>query len=119
MSYGVVKTGTRDVPMLANGATRIHYQHVFGRNLNSFFLMKMSDEENADVVGELAYIMASAAAGADMRKLNYDGYINWIEGFDALDFATEEAAIQIIDIYQSNSVPSSEVKKNQDRRKGK
>lgn len=117
MAYAVLKIGGKDVPMMSNAATPIRYRQVFRKNLNSFFLGKMPEEDAADLPGELAYIMAQAASGADMNKLSYDGYVDWLQGFEALDFAS--AVTPIINVYQNNLASDSEVKKNQDQPTGK
>ena len=113
MAYAVIRIGGKDVPMMSNAATPIRYRQVFRRNLNAFFLGKMPEEDSADIPGELAYIMAKSASGADMNKLSYDDYISWLTGYEALDFAA--ATKQILDVYQNNLETDSEVKKNQDQ----
>ncbi len=117
MAFAVIKIGDKSVPMMSNAATPIRYKQVFKKNLNSFFLGKMSEEESADLPGELAYIMSKSAEGADMNKLSFDGYVEWLTGFEALDFAV--AVTDIINVYQNNLGSSSEVKKNQDQPTGK
>jgi hypothetical protein len=113
MAYAVIRIGAKDVPMMSNAATPIRYRQVFRKNLNSFFLGKMPEEESADLPGELAYIMAKSASGADMNKLSYDDYVDWLCGFEALDFSA--AVTPILNVYQNNLESSSEVKKNLDQ----
>lgn len=113
MAFGIVKIGNKEIPMASNAATPIRYRQVFHKNLNSFFLGKMPEEESSEMVGELAYIMAKSGAGADMNKLSLDDYMEWLTGFGALDF--DAAVKDIIGLYQGNLVTDSEVKKNQDQ----
>ena len=112
---GKINAGGKTIEVLANAATPIRYKQVFHRNLMGFFLGKVSDEDNAEMVQELAYIMARAAERADMGKLSYEDYIAWLEGFDALAFSNQETASALIDIYQGNQIADSEVKKNHDQ----
>jgi hypothetical protein len=113
--FGRIKAGDRTVEVLANAATPIRYKQVFHKNLMAFFLGKETEENNAEMVQELAYIMARAAERADMGKLSYEDYIEWLEGFEALAFSNQETASALIDIYQGNQIADSEVKKNPDR----
>ena len=117
--FKTIKVGEKEVPMLANAATPIRYKQVFGKNILTYFLGGSTDAEVTAMVSELAYIMAKAGEGADMNKLSIDDYIKWLEPFEALDFATEENARAILDIYQGNESQASTVKKNQGRPKGK
>lgn len=112
---GRINAGGRTIEVLANAATPIRYKQVFHRNLMGFFLGKETEENNAEMVQELAYIMARAAERADMGKLSYEDYIEWLEGFEALAFSNQETASALIDIYQGNQIADSEVKKNPDQ----
>lgn len=112
---GKINAGGKELEVLANAATPIRYKQVFHRNLMGFFLGKETDETNAEMVQELAYIMVRAAERADMGKLSYEDYIEWLEGFDALAFSNQETASALIDVYQGNQITDSEVKKNQDQ----
>lgn len=113
--YGVIKVGERDLPLLANAATPIRYKQVFHRSLMPFFLGQESDGDSAEMVGELAYVMARAAEGADMNKLSFDDYVNWLEGFDAMAFSKPDTAGKVMDIYAGNQTTDAEVKKNHDQ----
>lgn len=113
--YGVIKIGGRDIPMKANAATPIRYRQVFGKNLLPYFMGKATDEDAAEMVGELAYIMAASASGADMTKLSLDGYVEWLEGFDPMDFVSGDTVEALIRLYQGNEEGYSDLKKNQDQ----
>lgn len=117
--FGIVKVGDTDVPMCANAATPIRYRQVFKKNLLPYFMGQASDEDAAEMIGELAYIMTRAAEKADMSRLNFDDYVVWLEGFGPLDFSRSETAAAIIDLYQGNTNTLTEVKKNQDEQSGK
>ena len=116
--YGIVKVGERDVPMLATAATPIRYRQVFKKNLLPYFMGKASDEDAAEMVGELAYIMAAAADGSNQMALSEEGYVKWLEGFDALAFVDGRVVSDIIALYQGNAASHEEVKKNQGPQKG-
>lgn len=113
--YKVIDVGGKDVPMLANAATPIRYRQLFHRNVMTFFSGKGEEEDAVDFVGELAYIMASSAAGKDMNTLSYDGYIEWLEQFEALAFADSATVEAIVNLYRANDDTQADVKKNHDR----
>ena len=117
--YGVIKVGERDIPMLATAATPIRYRQVFKKNLLPYFMGKASDEDAAEMVGELAYIMAASASGEGSMKISEEGYLSWLEGFDPLAFVDPNVVGAIINLYQGNAATHEEVKKNPGRPRGK
>lgn len=115
--YGVVKIGGKEVPLLANAATSIRYKQVFGKNILTYFNGNAKPEDIAEVVQELAYIMARGAEKADMNMLNIDDYIDWASQFDGFDLL--RASDKILEIYQGNEASKSSSKKKQGRPNGK
>lgn len=109
--YREIKVGKRTVPMLANGATPIRYRMTFKKDLINEFQKTEGNNYSiaTDTVSELAFIMAKAAEKADMNKLNFEGYIEWLEQFEPFDLT--EALEEIVDLYIGNIETSSEVKK--------
>lgn len=116
MSYGIVKIGAVDVPMRANAATPIRYKQTFHKNIMPLFTGTLPEEEAEESLVELAYIMAcSAAPAGGALNYTYDGFVAWLEGFDALDFFVDETVTAIRNVYAGNLVTGSEVKKNPDQ----
>lgn len=109
---GTVTISGHDVEMVANAATAIRYQQVFGGNLLQHFMGTDSAEDSAIVVQEMAYIMCKAAEGADMNKLSKEDYLTWLEQFEPLDFVNGETSTEIINIYLANTVGASTTKKD-------
>lgn len=116
--YKKIKVGDKDVPMKTNAATPIRYRQVFNKNLLPYFMGKASDEDAAEMIGELAYIMAMSASDADMTKLSLEGYVEWLEGFDSMDFVNTNTVTEIINLYQGNEESHAELKKNTDQQSG-
>lgn len=116
--YRVIKVGEKEVPMKANAATPIRYRQVFNKNLLPYFMGKATDEDAAEMIGELAYIMSSSATGADMTKLSLEGYVEWLEGFDSMDFVNTDTVTAIINLYQGNEETHADLKKNPDQPSG-
>ncbi len=111
--FKVVKIGDKDVPMQANAATGIRYKQVFKKD----FLQQMdkiNDTDAAissDMLMELAYIMAMSAAKRDMNQLNYEMYVEWLEGFEFMDFFADDTSSEIVALWQGNREQSVEPKK--------
>lgn len=114
--YKDVKMGSHTVPMVANAATVIRYRQIFKRDL--LLLFGKGDKES-DFTGELAFVMAMQAAKADMSKLNAESYIEWAEGFDALDLFSQETSDAIVDLFTSQQETIVEEKKKADAQKEK
>ena len=108
--YREIKVGKGTVPMLANGATPIRYRMIFKKDLLNEFQKTEGNNYSVatDTVSELAFILAKAAEKADMNKLNFETYIEWLEQFEPFDLT--EALEDIVDMYVGNIETSSENK---------
>ena len=103
-----MKIGTKTIAFQANGATPLFYKMLFKKDL----LRQLTGEEleiASDDIPALAYIMAKQADKADMMKLNYEGYIEWLSLFEPLDLVM--AGKEIASVYIADSVPMEEPKK--------
>lgn len=67
-------------------------------------------------ISELAYIMNQAALKADMTRLSVEGYLDWLDQFESLEFLNHIA--DFIGIYSGNRITSSDVKKKRDQQSG-
>jgi len=96
------------VPMLANAATPIRYKMIFGKDL----LRSAVDEDgeiDAEIVSKLAYLMSKQSAKVDLRTLNTEEYIAWLEEFDSMAFV--DHAKEIFAVYIGSKGGSSKAKK--------
>lgn len=125
----------RNVPMKATAATPYRFRQTFHEeipvsdNKQAIFaailveegvksldddavLMKATHcmEKAKDKIRRLAFIMAMSAKGEKMDELNFDKYIDWIDGFDSSAF-TEEKEDEIWSVYQKSAENSSVAKK--------
>lgn len=62
-----------------------------------------------DTISKLAFIMNKAAEGADMKMLDVEGYLDWLEQFETMEFLTH--AMDILGLYMSNRMTASTPKK--------
>ena len=96
--YKTIIIDGNEVEFAANAATPFRYKQVFKSDL--FAVLgneKRAEEEGAEVVTRLAYIMNKQAQKADMNKLNEEDFITWLEGFSSMAFIN--VADQIINAY--------------------
>lgn len=100
--YKTVKIDGKEMELAANAATPFRYKQVFKSDL--FAVLgneKRAEEEGAEVVTKLAYIMHHQAKKDDMGKLNEDDFITWLEGFSAMAFI--DVAEEIINVYMDST----------------
>lgn len=98
----------RTVPMLANAATPIRYKMIFGKDLLSSAITADGDLDT-EIVSKLAFLMSKQSAKVDLRALNEDEYIAWLEDFDSMAFVNN--AREIFNVYMSSKGNSSKQKK--------
>ena len=66
---------------------------------------------------ELAYIMNASAEKKDMRSLSLDGYLDWLEQFESMEFLTH--TMDFIGLYLGNRQSTSVQKKEDAQLTGK
>lgn len=101
--YTTILVDGKEMGLSANAATPFRYKQVFKSDL--FAVLgneKRAEEEGAEVVTRLAYIMHNQAEKADMNKLNEDDFITWLEGFSAMAFIN--VADEIINAYMDSTI---------------
>lgn len=100
--FKTLKIDDKDIAFAANAATPFRYKQVFKKDLLQIFGNETkANEEGAEAVTELAYIMAMQAEKADMSALTYEGFLTWLEGFSAMAFIN--AAEAIINLYMDSA----------------
>lgn len=110
--YKEIQVGAKTVPMLSNAATPLYFRQVFSKDL-LVFLQSMNNKGIVDgfseTVSQLAFVMAAQAEKKKINELNFDKYIEWLSGFEALDFET--ASGDILGLYTSGGRTLSKPKK--------
>lgn len=107
---GTIDFGGKPVELVANGATPVLYKRVFRRD----FLNFANKADDMDVYVELAFIMAKQAEkplSELINSLKYDDYLEWVEGFGAMDIV--EKVTDIFALYQGQAVQTSVSKKKE------
>ena len=93
----------KEMEFAANAATPFRYKQVFKSDL--FYVLsdeKRAEEEGAEVVTKLAYIMHHQAKKDDMGKLNEDDFVTWLEDFSSMAFIN--CADAIINVYMDSTI---------------
>lgn len=101
--YKKITIDGKELEFAANAATPFRYKQVFKSDL--FYVLsdeKRAEEQGAEAIMRLAYIMNKQAEKADMNKLNEEDFISWLEGYSALAFIN--AADQIMTVYTDSAV---------------
>ena len=107
-----ITIGGKQITFTANAATPIYYKQFFKKDLMKY--TGVNEQEAAmelvdGDINELAFIMAKQADKADMLKLTFANYLEWLECFNALDLTMK--ANEIYMVYVADSVPMDEPKK--------
>ena len=110
--YGEVKMLSaqgeeRTISLLATASTPIRFKMLFGKDLLTG-LIKDGDFD-LDVVSKLAYLMMQQAARTDLKTLDMDKYMDWLDEFDSMAFM--ENAQDIFNVYVRSKEKSSHAKK--------
>lgn len=101
--YKTITVGGKEMALKATAATPFRYKTVFHRDLlQTIGNEEKAEKEGVEAVTQLAYIMAKQAEGADMTKLNEEDFIEWLDGFGAMDFIN--AAEDVLNIYMDSAV---------------
>ena len=101
--YKTVSIGGKELEFKATAATPFRFKTVFHRDLLQILGdQERAEKEGAEVVTQLAYIMNKQADGADMSKLNEDTFVDWLDGFGAMDFIN--SAEEILKVYMDSTV---------------
>ena len=101
--FKVITIDGKELPFAANAATPFRYKQIFKKDLFAILGNEQRVEtEGVEAVTELAFIMAKQAEKADMNKLNYDEFINWLEDFSGMAFIN--AADEIMNVYMDSTI---------------
>lgn len=75
-------------------------------------ILSIAGSGEMDTISKLAFIMNRAAEGADMKALDVENYLDWLEQFETMEFLTH--AMDFISLYMSNKATTSTMKKKVD-----
>ena len=93
---------------LACGSTAYRYQQLFHEDLMTK-LSKMEQETDYTVGDKLAYIMNAQAEGKDMKTLNYDSFISWLDQIESSEILAHME--ELVGLYVGSRLTTSLPKK--------
>lgn len=106
---GTIQIGDRAITFCGNAATPIRYKQTFRKDLLMSFKGMNADDFDADLIKQLAYIMAMQAEGADFKTISFDDFIDWISQFEENDML--QASAGIVELWMNNNKATVKAKK--------
>lgn len=104
--YKTISVDGKELGFVANAATPFRFKQIFGRDLLQILGdEKKAENEGVEAVTELAFIMNKQAEKADMNKLSYEEFLNWLEDFGAMAFIN--SAEEILGVYMDSTLGTS------------
>lgn len=112
--FQIVKIGDKDVPMLARASVDVYYRNIFHEDPVKAQLTE-NTEDLVSFVQKMGFVMAKFAELKDrkeMAKLNEDSYLDWMDGFERMDYMNALPEIRMV--YENQKIPTSTEKKRAD-----
>lgn len=104
--YKKLEIDGKEIEFVANAATPFRFKQIFKKDLLSILGNEdKAQNEGVEAVTELAFVMAKQAEKADMNKLNYDMFIDWLEDFGPMAFV--DSAENILAVYMESTASTS------------
>lgn len=104
--YKKLEIDGKEIELVANAATPFRFKQIFKKDLLSILGNEdKAQNEGVEAVTELAFVMAKQAEKADMNKLNYDMFIDWLEDFGPMAFV--DSAENILAVYMESTASTS------------
>ena len=98
----------RAFKFLASASTAYRYKQIFQEDLMSK-MTNMEKELDYSLTDKLAYIMNAQAEGKDMKALNYDSFLEWLDKLESSEILLH--AEEIMGLYLGSKLTSSVSKK--------
>ena len=111
--FDIVRIGDKEVPMLSMASVDVYYRDIFHQDP-----IKMQTADGYDYgdlinfISRMGFVMAKFAELKDrkeMRKLNEDMFLDWMDGFPREDLMAALPAMR--GVYEGQLVEESEEKK--------
>ena len=105
--------------MLSMASVDVYYRNIFREDPIAMQAKGMDDGETIVFIMRMGFVMAKFAElkdRKDMRSLNEDSYLEWLDGMERSEYLT--ALPEIRAVYEGQNLSVSEVKKTGDRSTG-
>ena len=117
--FKVIRIGEKEVPMLSMASVDVYYRNIFHEDPIALQAKGMDDGETIVFVMKMGFVMAKYAelkSREEMRSLNEDSYLEWLDDMERMDYLT--ALPDIRAVYEGQNLSTAEVKKTEDRSTG-
>ena len=117
--YRTVRVGEKDIPMLSMASVDVYYRNIFREDPIAMQAKGMDDGETIVFIMRMGFVMAKFAELKDrkeMRSLNEDSYLEWLDCLERSDYLA--ALPEIRAVYEGQNLNVAEVKKTGDRSTG-
>ena len=117
--YRTVHIGETEVPMLSMASVDVYYRNIFREDPIAMQARGMDDGETIIFIMRMGYVMAAFAELKDhkeMRSLNEDTYLEWLDGMERADYLA--ALPEVRAVYEGQNLSTAEIKKTGDRSTG-
>lgn len=103
-----IKGEDQKFSFLASASTAYRYNQIFHEDLMSK-LTKLETEADYSITDKLAYVMNAQADGKDMKLLNYDTFLDWLDQLESSEILLHVE--ELVGIYLGSKLTSSVAKK--------
>lgn len=120
MAKGILKIGNNEVSARSSGLTSEIYRNVFGEDLEQQMSLarnkKLSGDAALLMFKRLGFVMCWQALPRDnkiteaMKSLSNDDFLEWVDGFDAVDLLNENFITQVTSLWINNNKSLVELK---------
>ena len=117
--YRTVHIGEKEVPMISMASVDVYYRNIFHEDPIAMQAKGMDDGETIVFIMRMGFVMAKFAElkdRKDMRDLNEDSYLEWLDGMERADYLA--ALPDVRAVYEGQNLSTSVVKKTGDRSTG-
>lgn len=101
--------GKTPVKLCGNAATAVRYKQIFHKDLLMSFRAMSTEDFDADIIKELAFVMQMQADGKDFKGITFDDYCEWLTQFEESEILTNAA--DIINTWMTNTQTMTKAKK--------
>ncbi len=110
--YNVVKIGEKNVPMLSMASVDVYYKNIFGEDPIAMQSKGMTEGDAIGLYQRMGFVMAKFAelkSPKEMRKLNEDNYLEWLDELNRIDYISALPDVQAT--YEGQQLASVDAKK--------
>lgn len=113
--FNNVLIGDKTVPMMSVASTDVYFRAIFHEDPIAMQTQDPDTGKAVDMFMKMGFVMAKFAELHDrkaMLALNGDSYLDWLDGFDRVDYLNALPDVQ--KTYEGQSVTTADAKKKEE-----